>query len=100
MGDVSSLSGLSGVTDLRMNNTSVTYTATTLPDWKSCYFDFRDCNWTSTMVDDFLINLDSSSGDSTKTIRLYGNNAPRTSDSDSAMTSLTDTKGWTVIVNE
>lgn len=55
---------------------------------------------TSDMVDNLLIDLDSSttSWTGSKQIDLAGNNAPRTSASDAAVTSLQN-KGVTVITN-
>ena len=97
-GDISSLSGLTELTYLRFHNTGITYTSTTLPNWDNCEIYGQNCNWTETMVDAFLADLDASSVSSTKSVRLDGTNAPPSDPAGLASVASLEAKGWTVTV--
>lgn len=98
-GNLNSLVTMLSLTTLHIGTSSVIYTTATLPDWDAANITASSCGWTSAMVDAFLIDLDTASSASTKTVNLGGTNAARTSASDAAKTSL-EGKGWTVTVNE
>lgn len=75
--------------------------ASTVPTAASGTIDFRDCGWTSTEVDNYLIQA-SVAGVANCTINIAGTNAARTSASDAELALLLDPFGLnnTVTVNE
>lgn len=98
-GDVSNLSSLNKLDYLTFSSTSVTFdNQTTFSNTGTIYL--RDCNWTSTMVDNCLISL-AASPVQNATINIAGNNAARTSASDAAVAILEDVaNNNTLTVNE
>ena len=97
-GDVGDLATLVNLSFLRLNVTSVVYTSTTLPAWSDADIRLQDNGWTSTEVDNFLIDL-AAAGGTNGNLNIAGTNAARTTASDAAVSTLT-TNGWTVTVNE
>ena len=97
-GDISSLNTLTNLTELDLFNSSVTYTTTIIPDsWQVIYV--YDLNWDSATVDQFIIDLDTPGRVADGVLNIAGNNAPRTSASDTALSNLL-ANGWEVTVNE
>ena len=97
-GDISNLSGLTNLTYLYFVETDVTYTSATLPNWDNCDIFGTSCNWTETMVDAFLADLDASSVSSTKSVNIAGTNAPPSDPVGLASVASLEAKGWTVTV--
>jgi hypothetical protein len=96
-GNVSGLSTLTNLTYLSLNATSVSVTTDSLAAWSGISFNIVNCNLTSTEVDNLIIKLNDAGG-SNGTLTANGNNAARTSASDSARTALIN-RGWTVTTN-
>lgn len=95
-GDIGSLAGLTSLTNMQFYSTSVTYSTTTLPGaWDNCTILIQDLGWIVNMVNVFLIDLDSASTASTKTLNISGTNAAPTGPGITAKNSLI-AKGWTV----
>jgi hypothetical protein len=95
-GDVSSLAGLTSLTILYLHSTSVTYTTTTLPSaWDNCNFRFDNCGWTTNIVNAWLIDMDTASTASTKSMDISGTNQAPSGPGITAKNSLI-AKGWTV----
>jgi len=100
-GDIANLSGMTGMTYLRLYNTSCSYTSTSLPNWSGADLQIYSCGLSSSEVDDFLIDLDTGTGedDTGGTLNIAGTNEARTSDSDDEVTNLVN-KNWDITVNE
>jgi len=99
IGDLGELRALTSLETLYAYSLSGTsYTAGALPDsWKMV--QVQDNAWTSTEVDNFIIDLDTPGRVHDGTLNIAGTNAARTSASDEAKQHLID-KGWTITVNE
>jgi len=100
-GDIANLSGMTGMADLYLSSTSCSYTSTSLPNWSGAEIQIYSCGLSSSEVDDFLIDLDTGTGedDTGGTLNIAGTNEARTSDSDAAKANLI-TKNWTITVKE
>jgi len=98
-GDIGELRALTSLAKLYAYNLSGTsYSQGVLPDsWKDIRVDNN--GWSSTEVDNFIIDLDTPGRVANGTLTIDGTNAARTSASDDALAHLV-AKGWTVNVNE
>jgi hypothetical protein len=99
-GDAAILHTLSAnISNFFINDTDAnTYTAGSYSeDLSGANLRLQDLNYTSTEVDNFLIDLDDS-GASDGTLNIAGTNAARTSSSDTAINNL-QSRGWSITVN-
>jgi hypothetical protein len=101
VGVVNDLLGLSELEYLWLAGTRVSVIDAPLGNWggASSYIYMHGCMWTADEVDNFLINFDASSTKPGGYLKMDGNNAARTSASDTAKANLI-AKGWTIYVNE
>jgi hypothetical protein len=95
-GNVASLD-MSKMTAVDGSNTSIDYTYEEFTLLDGASIDFSDCNLTATQVDNFIIGINAG-GAINGTLIMDGNNAARTSASDTDYVSLVG-KGWTLTFN-
>jgi len=98
VGNVGSLSAWEELTCLYVQYTSASYVTAVLPVWDGILWRFQGCALTELEVDSVLIDL-ASSGSVNGNLNISGDNAARSSASDSALATLL-ANGWTVTVNE
>lgn len=101
-GDCTALVGLTNLTHLYLNSTSVSYT-NTMSNWNDGINILYTLGWSATTVDTFLDDLNAT-GVTDGTLDISGTNAAPTDgsvtgvDGLAALTNLRDVRGWTVTV--
>lgn len=98
-GDIGAIHTLSNLDTFNIFSTGFSYTSLDLINIDTATIDIKDNNLTTPEVDRFLIDLNNAAeSGATGDLDISGNNAARSSASDTAVSELS-TKGWTITVN-
>ncbi|MDD5358566.1 MAG: polysaccharide deacetylase family protein [Candidatus Nanoarchaeia archaeon] len=96
-GDIENLNNSATYLIISSASSTFTYGGGTTKAWAGCNMTIS-ANWTTAVLDAFLINWAIYAGTGTKTADLRGTNQPRSSASDAAVTTLQG-KGKTILTN-